>query len=91
MPMKTFSFRAECVADVQYFGEVLAKSGVISDLRTEGVSDGFPDVAVEMRAESTLGALQGLVRQVEDGHVMLQTLRLVPLVENSLERDYDLI
>lgn len=50
----------------------------------------WPDVVVEMKTEGTLPQLQDAMRRVEDGHVMLQTLRECPLKENSLERNYGL-
>lgn len=31
----------------------------------------------------------GIMRQLVDGHVMIETLRECPLAENSLEREYE--
>ena len=45
---------------------------------------------VEIRTDANLEQLQEALRSVEDAHVMLQTLRQVPLAENSLRRDYDI-
>ena len=90
MNLQTFSFRAECLVDVQAFNKLLSSRGFISELKTEADDAGLPDVEVEMKAGATLGQLRELLRHVVDGHVILQTLRPVPLSENSLERDYDL-
>ena len=43
-----------------------------------------------MQCSATLEQLQGILRTIKDAHVMLQTLRPVPLADNSLERDYEL-
>lgn len=86
--MQTFSFRAECLPDVEAFFEVLKEAGVVSELETHG-ADGFPDVCVQIRAEASLAQLRELMLEVVDGHVMVETLRAVPLDQNSLERDLD--
>jgi hypothetical protein len=49
---------------------------------------GFPDVDVELEAGATLEAIRSVMRDVQDGHVMVQTLRACPLAKNTLERDY---
>ena len=47
------------------------------------------DVAVEIMVDPSvsLGTMRRWMREVPDGHVMIQTLRPVPLAENSLERE----
>lgn len=89
--MNTFSFRAECLSDVRALGTVLANGDVAHELTITTYRDQrLPDVEVELRAASSLDGLRALVRQINDGQVMLQTLRQVPLIGNSLERDYAL-
>lgn len=86
---KIFSFRAECLVDVQRFKAQCEKLGLASILSArEGVA---PDVGVEMETAASLEIIQDVMRSVVDGHVMRQTLRECPLSENSLERDYDLL
>jgi hypothetical protein len=46
------------------------------------------EIAVELHTPLGLDYLRGIMRQVVDGHVMLQTLRPIPLAENKLERDF---
>ena len=82
--MNTFSFRAECQADVDSF---LQKSQV-SGIKLTVTTNGFPDVEIEFESEATLEDLIEVIRKVRDGHVVYQTLRQVPLSENSLKRDY---
>lgn len=89
--MTTFSFRAECQPDVEAFQAAMAAAGVVATMKAAGDTSGLTDLEVEMQSDSSLGQLQYVLRQVTDGHVMLQTLREVPLAANSLERDYDLI
>ena len=42
---------------------------------------------VEFESTASLEEVRNVMRLVEDGHVMLQTLRPIPLNENSLDRD----
>lgn len=87
--MAFFSFRAECPADVTEFKSACVAVGVTASL-TEQPDAELPDVAVELEASVTLGALRDVMRSVVDGHLMLQTLRECRLKDNTLERDYEL-
>ena len=87
--MKTYSFRAECQEDVERFNEECLKAGLMTQWHAKP-DEQFPDVEVELQADASLDTLRNVIRQVVDGHVMLQTLRECSLAENSLERDYDL-
>ncbi|MGE8454449.1 MAG: hypothetical protein ACN6OP_28330 [Pseudomonadales bacterium] len=89
--INTFSFRAECATDAQAFHDLLAKAGVIATVKTQADPSGLPDVEVEMRTVASLARLREILCCIVDGHVMLQTLRQLPLSENSFERDYDLV
>lgn len=87
--MNTFSFRAECLADVTAFigtndDNSLTAVGIVPDMT------GFPDVEVQFDSELGLEELRQRMRAVEDGHVMVQTLRQCPLSQNSLERDLNI-
>lgn len=87
-----FSFRAECRNDVGVFLRSLMASGIsVSNADIHASSDGtitFPDVFVEIAtSEASVEQLIHASRQVEDLHVIEQTLRPVPLANNSLERD----
>lgn len=87
-----FSFRAECRNDVGVFLRSLMASGVsVSNADIRASTNGnitFPDVFVEIAtSEASVEQLILAARQVEDLHVIEQTLRPVPLADNSLERD----
>ncbi|HEP6430609.1 TPA: hypothetical protein VDB83_004932 [Burkholderia cenocepacia] len=86
---KNFSFRAECAADVERLQQACEKHGLAAvwTVHSDGIS---PDVEVDLKSMSSLKVLREVVREVVDGHVMLQTLRECPLAENSLEHDYNL-
>lgn len=85
-----FSFRAECSVDVRRFLAGLTEVGIETEASQSPVSGlSGPDVAVELQATTTLEELRIVARRVEDAHVIVQTLRAVPLAENSLERDVD--
>lgn len=87
--MAFFSFRAECPIDVQLFQSACANAS-LTVLLTNYPDGEFPDVDVEMESAASLETLRDVMRGVEDGHVMLQTLRECCLEDNSLSRDYEL-
>ena len=84
--MKTFSFRAECVRDVSALQTECgrAKLATLTQITSDKL---LPDVEVELETDTNLEHLRSLMRKVQDGHVMVQTLCECPLKENSLERD----
>lgn len=85
-----FSFRAECKHDVdRFFNDCKAIGIKIDHLSIHPATDGWPDVEVDFRAKSTLSDLKQTARGIEDGHVLLETLRACPLAENSLSREWD--
>jgi hypothetical protein len=81
--MSVFSFRAESHVDIERFKQAATDAGIVL---TIAVQDGavFSDCQIETSAP--LGSLRRVLDGVPDGHVMLETLRECPLVENSLER-----
>ena len=85
-----YSFRAECMVDVTSFRREVFKAGIATTSIVHLDKDGHPDVTVEMLAtESDITRFRDIAREVEDGHVIVQTLRPCPLSENSLKRDAD--
>ena len=86
---KTYSFRAECALDVSALQTECerAKLATFAHITPDEV---FPDVEVELEADTDLEHLRSLMRRVQDAHVMVQTLRECPLKENSLERDFSI-
>ena len=87
--MNTFSFRAECQVDVDSFLQKSQDSGIkITVTKTVTDTDEFPDVEIEFESEATLEDLIKVMRKVQDGHVMYQTLHQIPLSENNLQRNY---
>jgi hypothetical protein len=72
-PMNTYSFRAECRDDVLNFlalpeATSLKKITIIPDPR-------FPDVEVEIETKLTVQEIKNALEMVEDGHVMVETLK----------------
>ncbi|MNZ64244.1 hypothetical protein D3C78_824110 [compost metagenome] len=94
---KTYSFRLECSEDYTAFIVEAAKQEVqvvtseLSLLRMEGNQYPLPDTYVEFVSEAPLEKLRDILRNIVDSHVALQTLKQVPLKNNDLKRDYDLI
>lgn len=87
--MNTFSFRAECPHDVEEFQREWGQKRIKTSMTMKRPDLSLPDVEVEIETESDLATLRGSMQTVEDGHVMVQTLRECPLKDNSLERNYD--
>ena len=83
--MKVFSFRAECPGDIAQFRELIQQKALVLNLRQKLLS--FGEVAVELETMHSLEELRDVMRARNDFHVMLQTLRELPLVENKLDRD----
>ena len=96
-PFNTYSCRFEFTHDFTAFIIAADKQGVLINtselhhVKREGDKYPAPDVYVEFKAEASLDVLQAVLRQGSDLHVGLQTLREVPLKDNPLERDYNLI
>jgi 2-keto-3-deoxy-6-phosphogluconate aldolase len=68
--MNKYKFRAECLIDVVKF----LKCAHLLAYRIENIGYGFPDVEVTLFSKSDLTEIKRLMRQVPDGHVMIETL-----------------
>ncbi|MFL1526522.1 hypothetical protein [Pseudomonas sp. O230] len=84
--MTVFSCRAECQDDIDAFIEA-AKAAEVEMAIRAFADKVFPDVEIEITSTASKDELRDLMRGVEDGHMMRQTLRAVPLSENSLVPD----
>jgi hypothetical protein len=80
-----FKFRAECEIDVERLRRVLGNK-VLRVVKT--VEAPFPDTVVELHANLSLEELRNAMRQVEDGHVMVQTV--APAEKYTGERNFEL-
>jgi hypothetical protein len=80
-----YKFRAECRHDYDCLLQILP-----TEPNNEVIepSDGFPDIEVEFDLNITIDKLRDLMREVEDGHVMVQTV--MPIDEYTGDRNYDL-
>lgn len=84
--LSTLSFRAECMKDVELLGYQCKRKG-LRYVMNVNQDDQFPDVEVEMTTHATLPQISEVMRLMKDGHVMLQTLRDCPLLQNPLTRN----
>ncbi|SMQ30299.1 hypothetical protein SAMN04488483_5343 [Pseudomonas helmanticensis] len=84
--MTVFSCRAECQDDVDTFIEA-AKAAKLEMVVRAFADKVFPDVEIEIISNASKDELRVLMQSVEDGHMMRQTLRAIPLSENSMEPD----
>jgi hypothetical protein len=94
----TFSFRTECAVDLNKFivavdqaedtdGDEPVLGLFITHANTEE-STGESYVEIATYQPVSLEWVRDIMRSIPDSHVMLQTLRQVPLAENSLKRDH---
>jgi hypothetical protein len=96
--MATYSLRAECLVDIANFIKELCNTDLCVEqvtIATESYIANdtvlpLPEAKMQFVSAASLTELRDVIRTVTDGHVMLQTLRALPLSENKLERDYDL-
>jgi hypothetical protein len=88
MHLTTFSMRAECLEDITDFFAECWRRGVTLEFGQPRTEFPFPDVETEFRASADLEGLKAILLEVEDGHVMRETLRACPLAANPLERTY---
>jgi hypothetical protein len=88
---RLYSCRAELAADlfaVVNAARAASPRPLVSLVRSEVTPEG--EAYAELRSTMDLATLRWFMRLAEvDSHVMRQTLRPVPLAENSLERDWD--
>lgn len=81
------SFRAECEHDVQEILQAARAAGlevVITQYNPDAT--GFPDVEVELEVSASLEDFKTTFEDIDDIHVALETMRAVPLSQNSLKR-----
>lgn len=85
--MSTYSFRAECRADVDRLLEMLPsfESVTMKPVVIPRVGP-VPDVLVELRTHTPYEKLKSVALTVADGHVMVETLRPCSLDQNNLQR-----
>lgn len=91
-----FSFRAEAQVDLDSLLRLLNRARIkvsIIEVRPQNHAgdrrDFCDDLRVCLYAKCTLNAIRNIAGQVDDGHVMVQTMRDCLLRDNSLERDFD--
>lgn len=83
--MPTYSCRAECEHDVGVFVEHL------DDLKCtpkKVIYLGMTEWAIEFDTELTIEEIRNILGAEIDTHVMIQTLRPIPLSQNKLDRDH---
>jgi len=87
---RVVSFRAECQIDVAKLREALPRT-IRIPFELSARQPGNLVLGVELRTNQpmNLDQVRAAMRAVEDSHVMIQTLRPVPIELNSLERDWD--
>lgn len=90
--MNIFSFRAECLHDVNLLKNRLIRERIGYEYVTEqpakvGPGDFLPDLSVEIKTDATWLQLMQFLSEQTDSHVIAESLRQVPLNENNCERD----
>lgn len=87
--MQVYSFRAECQYDVFIFMSCLQDKGFSNEVTKCLPDPELPGTAVEFIVDvATTESILVATKDLSDVHVIRQTLRQLPLDDNSLERDY---
>lgn len=86
---KIFSFRGEFGQDVIVFKNRCKEEGIVIKNITEDPYGSTPDVQVEIKTTASEDDILNVMRGIVDSHVMIQTLRPIPLADNNLERNYE--
>ena len=80
-----YKLRAECSNDVMKFIE--KAHGHMENFKMERDKQ-FPDVDFEFESKLNLDEIILILRDIDDGHVMVQTVK--PIKEYTGERNYEL-
>ena len=83
--MNTYSFKAECPADVEAF---LRKIEGKYEIVEKVVDEEFYDTLIEMKAEASKEKLSSILSTIEDSDVMMETIGEMPIKENELIREH---
>lgn len=81
---KHYKFRSECAHDVNELRRIMGSEILSIQIQQQY----FPDNSVDLITTSELEDVRNFMRQVVDGHVMLQTVQYY--YDYTGERDYDL-
>jgi len=80
-----YKLRAECLSDVVEFIRKEQNHLINFNTQKDGI---FPDYDLEFETELDLDQIILKLREIEDSHVMYQTVK--PIAEYTGQRDYDL-
>jgi hypothetical protein len=84
-----YKFRAECSYDALTFIDKTTGLTYNFEIKQQDIDGSLiPDVDVIFESDLSLDEIRDKIREVIDGHVMLQTVK--PIDEYTAERDYDL-
>lgn len=87
--MKTYSCRAECQPDILVFVQALWDKGFCCQIDHMKVTES-PDTAVEFTTNASLEEMIEISRELDDNHVLRQTLEQAPMEGRTMKRNYDL-
>ena len=88
--MTEYKFRAESFYDVCRLVNKLSDAGIAMWIKhIKGDEIGLPDMEVEMSINAGIERVRIAIRDIEDSHVILQTIQ--PLALYTGERDIDII
>ena len=92
--MNTYSFRSEYVPDaVVFLNRILEyiqeKELFFTSLFIQ-TDPRVQESLVQFQSKISLEELREILRNIEDSHVMLQTLRQIPLSQNKCDRDWSI-
>lgn len=93
MELNTVSYRAECQGDVTTLNHTLLTKGLCHRITRYEPDLKLGEVLVEMQVwnNCTIEDVKSVLRNQIDSHVLLETLRPVPMSDNTMERDRTMV
>lgn len=81
----TMSLRAECQYDIAKLLEVIPVRRMEFQADVE-----FPDVVIQFDTPLTLDEVKIMIMDIEDGHVMFDTVAQATIQDNPMERNWEI-
>jgi len=86
--MQVYSFRVEVGEDFDLFLKNAQEQGHVVEVDLRLTDRRMPEQHVQIQVDLPLEGLRDLMRLQEDSHLMVQTVRPLPMSKNDLSRDW---
>ena len=86
--MQVYSFRVEVGEDFDLFLKNAQEQGHVVEVDLRLTDRRMPEQHIQIKVDLPLEELRALMRLQEDSHLMVQTVRPLPMSKNDLSRDW---